>query len=102
MLQVIGIPGRNSEQDRLLRARLVARRHQLRRQLGIIRDDAGLSPDLDAPTLGIVDQEEIGIWIVGEVAGRDVLPVARLRANRLASALAAAKLAPESAERRVG
>ena len=76
VLRTVRVPGGNGEEDHLFGARLVAFRHQLCDQLGVAFDDARLAPNLDAPPVRIIDQEEIGLRIVGEIAVRDVLPVA--------------------------
>ena len=68
VLLAVRIPGRDREQDHLLAARLVAFRHQPVQQLGIVLDDRRLAPDLDAPAVRIVDQEQMRLRIVGEVA----------------------------------
>ena len=70
------IPGRDREQHHLLRPRLVAFRHQPVHQLGIVLDDARFAPDLDALPVRIVDQEQMRLGIVGQIALGDVLPVA--------------------------
>ena len=48
VLRTIRIPGRNGEQDGLLGAGFVVPGINFCDQLGIILDDAGLTPDLDA------------------------------------------------------
>src|SRR5262249_31751587 len=76
MLRAIGVPGVNGEQDHLLGTRLVALWHQPRDQIRVAFDDPRLAPDLYAGTLRVVDQEQVGFGIVGEIALRNVLPVA--------------------------
>ena len=60
----------------LLAARLAVLRHQVGQQRGVVLDDARLAPELDALPIGVVDQEQMGLRILGEVALRDELPVA--------------------------
>src|SRR5262249_8974202 len=76
MLRAVGIPGRDGEQDQLLRPSPIVRRHQPRRQLALTLHDAGSTPYFDPLTLGVVDQEQVGLGIVGKVARGDVLPIA--------------------------
>ena len=54
----------------------VAFRHQPFGQLVVAFYHSRLAPDLDPLLFRVVDQEQMGLWIVGEIALRDVLPVA--------------------------
>ena len=63
MLRAVGVPGRDGEQDHLFGPRTVVCGHQSRRKFGVALDDAGSAPDLDAPPMGIVDQEQIGLRV---------------------------------------
>src|SRR5215470_2221794 len=65
MLRTVRIPGRNGEQDHLLGASTIARRHQSCGQLAIAFNDAGSTPYFDTLTLGVVDEEQVGLGIVG-------------------------------------
>src|ERR1700752_2725829 len=76
MLRAIGIPRYDLEDDRLFRLGLVIFRHQRIDQRRIILDHAGLAPDLDAAAIDVVDQENVRLRILGEIALGDVLPVA--------------------------
>ena len=60
----------------LLAARLAVLRHQVGQQRGVVLDDARLAPQLDALPRGVVDQEQMGLRILGEIALRDELPIA--------------------------
>ena len=51
-------------------------RHQPLQELGVILDDARLAPELDPLAVHIVDQEKMRLRILGEIAERDILPVA--------------------------
>ncbi len=77
MLRTIGVPRGNCEEDRPLGARLVPFRRQLGHQLRIAFDDVGLAPNFYAPPPPrVIDQKEVGLGVVREIAERDVLPVA--------------------------
>ncbi len=76
VLRAVGVPRRDREQDRLLRPRLVALRHQARDERVIVLDHARLAPDLHAAAMRIVDQKQMRLGIFREIAERDVLPVA--------------------------
>ena len=76
MLRAVRIPGLDREQHDLLGPRLVAFRHQPLHQRGIVLDDARLAPDLDALAVRIVDQEQMRLGVVGQIAAGDILPVA--------------------------
>src|SRR5262245_29431253 len=76
MLGAVRIPGRDGEQYHLLGASPIALRHQSCGQLAIAFNDAGSTPYFDALTLGVVDQEQVGLGILSKVARRDVLPIA--------------------------
>ena len=60
----------------MLGTRFVTVRHQLRSQFRIAFDDPRFSPNLDAAPVRIVDQEDVGLGVVREIALRDELPVA--------------------------
>ena len=60
----------------MFRKRVVPLGHQRPHQLRIVLDDAGLAPDLDALAVRVIDQEQKGLRVVGEVALGDALPVA--------------------------
>src|SRR5437764_11183830 len=76
VLRAVDVPRLDGEQQHLLRPGAIALRHQMSQQRRIVLDDAGATPDLYPPPLGIVHQEEEGAVVAGEVAGGDVLPVA--------------------------
>ena len=77
VLRAIRIPGRNGEEKHLLGPGAVIFRHQPLQELAVILDDARLAPDLDPLAVDIVDQEKMRLRILGEIAERDILPVAR-------------------------
>ena len=76
VLRAIGVPRTNLEYDDLRRARLVALGHQPLGQVRVTFDDPRVAPELHALSMRIVDQEQMRLRILGEVAKRDVLPVA--------------------------
>ncbi len=76
MLRAVAVPCCDLEQDRLFRLGLVIIRHQRGRQRRIVLDHARLAPDLDPAAIDIVDQENIRLRVLAEIALRDVLPVA--------------------------
>jgi hypothetical protein len=75
MLRAVGVPRRHGEQDHLFRAGPVVRRGQARQQR-VILDHARLAPDLDAPARRVIDQEQMRLRILGQIAAGDVLAVA--------------------------
>ncbi len=76
MLRTIGVPGGDREQDRLRRARPIVARHERRHQGLVAFDHAGAAPDFDAAAGGVVDQEQMRLIVLGEIANGDELPVA--------------------------
>ena len=56
--------------------RLVAFGHQLLQQIRIVLDHARRAPQLDATAVEIVEQEDVGLRVLGQIPLRDVLPVA--------------------------
>ena len=76
MLRAVRVPGLDGEDDGLLGARLVALGEQRGGERGIVLDRARRAPDLHPHAVGVVHQEQRGLGIVGEIAGRDVLAVA--------------------------
>ena len=74
MLRAIHIPRGDSEQDRLLRLGAVVFGHQLRDYGRIVRN-MGTAPQLDPPAMRIIHQEQEGLRIFGQIAGRDKLAV---------------------------
>src|SRR5579863_7261993 len=76
MLMAVRVPSLDFEDDRLLGLGRVIVGHQPRDQLRIVLDDSCPAPDLEAPRVGIVHQEEEGAIILGQVAGGYVLPIA--------------------------
>ncbi len=76
VLGAIRVPDGDRKENRLLGPRFVPLGHEHRHQLAVAFHDARLAPDLDAPALRIVDQEEIRLGTVAEVALGDVLAVA--------------------------
>src|SRR5712691_12110622 len=76
MLRTVCVPGRDGEEERLFWPRPIARRHQPGDQTRIVFDDARFSANLDASPVSVIDQKEIGLRIVGQIAKRDVLAVA--------------------------
>ena len=69
-------PRPNPEYEDLLAARLAILRHQVGQQRSVVLDDARFPPELDALAIGVVDQEQMGFRILGEVALSDELPIA--------------------------
>src|SRR5262249_15510491 len=78
ILGAICVPCRNGEEDHLLGTCLVIVRHEFRSQFRVAFDDTRFSPNFGAAPVRIVDQEEVGLGIVGKIALRDILPVARI------------------------
>ena len=76
VLRAVGVPGLDLEQDHLLGARLVALGPEAREQRGIVLHHAGAAPQLHAPALRVVHDEDEGLGVLGQVAGGDVLAVA--------------------------
>ena len=76
VLRAVGVPGLDLEQDDLLGAGFVALGPEAGKQRRIVGHDTRAAPQLDAAALRVVHHEDVGAWIVGEVAGGDVLPVA--------------------------
>src|SRR5262249_5029089 len=68
VLRTILIPCGNGEQNDLFGARLVPLRHQLCDQLSVAFDDARFAPNLDALPLCIVDEKQLGLRIVRQIA----------------------------------
>src|SRR6476646_6114825 len=68
VLRAIRVPGRDGEENDLLRACLVAFRHQPCHQRGVALDGTCLAPELDAPPMCVVDQEEISLGILRQIA----------------------------------
>ena len=61
MLRTIGVPGGDLEHDDLFTTGAIVFRHQPRQQDLVIFDRCR-APDLDALGVGIVDQEQLGLW----------------------------------------
>ncbi len=76
MLRAVGVPRRDPEQDDLFGPRLVTLRHQGLQQRRIVIDHARLAPDFHAAAMGIIQQEDVGLGVLGEIALADELPVA--------------------------
>ena len=76
VLRAVDVPGIEREQDGPLDISLVAGFGQPLEQFGIVLDNPRPAPDLDAAAVGIIHQEDIGLVVLGQVAGGDVLAVA--------------------------
>jgi len=75
VLGAVRVPRRDLDDECALDNGVVGRRRELRQQRGIAFDDPGLSPDLHAALVRVVDQKEVRLRVVDEVAHRDVLAV---------------------------
>ena len=58
VLRAVDVPRRHGDQDDLLGARAIAAERQPRRQLVVDGNDARRAPDLDAPSVRVVDEEQ--------------------------------------------
>jgi len=76
VLRAVHVPGLEREHNDLLGTAKVAFDREPPHELGIVLDDARLSPQLDPPPAGVVHQEDECAGILREVARGDVLPVA--------------------------
>src|SRR5262249_29087851 len=75
VLLTIRVPGRHGEENDLFRARAVAGGDQACDQFAVSLDDARLSPKLDPLPRCVIDEKQMGLGIVGEIALGDVLPI---------------------------
>ena len=75
VLRAVGVPGIDVEQQCLLALRLVAGGHEAGDERRIVVN-SGRSPQLDPAPGRIVDQEQVRLRVLGEVAGSDELPIA--------------------------
>ncbi len=68
MLRAVGIPGRNREHDDLFGSCLGGGWQQTRRQFGVSFNNLCNAPNLDAPTIDLVDEEKMGLGVVSKIA----------------------------------
>jgi hypothetical protein len=71
----VAVPRDDGKHERSLRSCSITFGHQRSQQLRISFDDTRLAPDLDAPPLCIVDEEQMCLGILGQVAEGDGLAV---------------------------
>src|SRR5258707_9974898 len=76
VFRTVGVPRRHSEQDCARIRGFFARGDQLVQQRWIVPDHARFAPDLHALAMLIVDQKQMRLRILLEIAERDELPVA--------------------------
>ena len=75
MLRAVGVPCRDGEQDDLFGTCAVGFGHQVKREFRVALDNAGGAPNLDAPTMDVVDQEQVCLGVFRKVAAGDELAV---------------------------
>jgi len=73
MLRAIGVPGLDFQHDNLFRAGLVTVRHQFGEERRIAFHNPRFAPDFDSAPVRIIDQEQVDLGIIGEVAERNIL-----------------------------
>ena len=76
MLGTIHVPGGDLKQDSPLGRDRILRVSQLFDKITIPFNDARLTPESNATTVSVIHQEDEGQRILGQVAQRDVLPIA--------------------------
>ncbi len=78
VLRAIGTPSGDVEQHHLFSPRPIPFGHQPGGQVSVAFHHPRRAPNLDAPPVGIVDQEQTGPRVFGQIARCDELPVASI------------------------
>jgi hypothetical protein len=76
VLRAVHVPRVTVNSTHLLRPRAIARGHQAAKQRLVAFHHARRAPHLDAAPVRVVDQEEVRLRVLFEIALRDVLTVA--------------------------
>ena len=76
VLRAVGIPRIDMEQYGLIAPCLVVRWHQACDERDIVLNDSCLAPEFDPLPSREVDEEEVRLGVLGEIAGADELLVA--------------------------